>query len=152
MTDTTAIREIAITRTIDAPAERVFQAWTQPEHFTHWFGAPQETITMDVRPGGSWKAILPYEGTEIPFHGVYSEVEKNKKLVFSLIDENDPELAAKAARGEDEESVFLTFTEKDGRTTMDFRQAGHLEEEQIVEAKAGWEGWFDALAAYVTKA
>ena len=47
---------IAITRVFDAPRERVWQEWTEPERFADWFGGaeaevPLSTISMDVRPG-----------------------------------------------------------------------------------------------------
>ncbi|GAB2754990.1 SRPBCC family protein [Amycolatopsis magusensis] len=151
MTEERTIREIKINRTIDAKPEQVFKAWTEPEHFTHWFGAPLPTISMDVRPGGSWKATLDYEGTEIPFHGIYSEVEENSRLVFSLIDPNDPEFEEKQARGENEEAVTLTFTESNGKTKLGFRQTGYLPEEELPQAKEGWVSWFDALEEYLTK-
>ena len=56
---------ITITRVFDAPRELVFQAWTDPARFAHWFGGPDadvpvDGVAMDVRPG----AHLPPEGYE----------------------------------------------------------------------------------------
>ena len=53
----------SITRTISAPRELVFDALTKPEHFAVWFGTaavevPQETLSMDVRPGGAVRAVM----------------------------------------------------------------------------------------------
>ena len=48
-------REIVLTRVIDAPPERVFQAWTDPKQITQWFspeGFRNETLEIDIRPGG----------------------------------------------------------------------------------------------------
>ena len=54
---------ISIVRVLDAPPELVFKCWTEPEHFAAWFGEhgssmPVETVTMDVRPGGAWRAVM----------------------------------------------------------------------------------------------
>jgi uncharacterized protein YndB with AHSA1/START domain len=56
------------TRLFDAPRERVWQEWTEPERFADWFGGaecevPLSTISMDVRPGGAWRATT-FCGTE----------------------------------------------------------------------------------------
>lgn len=132
------IRTIEITRTYDAPRAAVFRAWTEPEQFTHWFGAPLDTIAMDVRPGGTWKATLSYEGAEIPFHGVYLDVDAPQRLVFTLVDPNDPEFATRQAQGTGEEAVTLDFAETDGKTTLTFRQRGSLPEEELAQAREGW--------------
>ena len=52
-----------VTRTLQAPRELVFEALTKPEHFAVWFGTaavevPQDTLTMDVRPGGAFRAVM----------------------------------------------------------------------------------------------
>ena len=50
---------ITITRIFDAPRERVWKEWIEPERFSDWFGGPAvvplSTVEMDVRPGGSWR-------------------------------------------------------------------------------------------------
>ncbi|MGH3730605.1 MAG: SRPBCC family protein [Micromonosporaceae bacterium] len=143
------IRTIEITRTYDAPPATVFAAWTEPEQFASWFGAPVDTVAMDVRPGGTWKATLSYEGAEIPFHGVYLEVVEPRRLVFTLVDPNDPDFATRQTEGTAEEAVTLRFTEANGGTVMTFEQKGSLPEEEIEQARAGWIGWFDALGQHL---
>jgi uncharacterized protein YndB with AHSA1/START domain len=49
------MNEAKVTRVFDAPRELVWKAWTEPEHFSHWFGTPPyttplETISLDVSP------------------------------------------------------------------------------------------------------
>ncbi len=61
MTDTTGgtVRSIRMERELDAPRELVYRAWTDPAQFAVWFGGHQgrlEDVTMDVRPGGAWRA------------------------------------------------------------------------------------------------
>ena len=54
-----------ITRIFEAPRERVWREWTEPERFADWFGGPDgevppSTVSMDVRVGGLWKATMYY--------------------------------------------------------------------------------------------
>jgi uncharacterized protein YndB with AHSA1/START domain len=58
-----ATEGITITRVFDAPRERVWKEWTEPKRFADWFGGsksevPPSTVSMDVRPGGSWRATM----------------------------------------------------------------------------------------------
>lgn len=80
-------RELVLTRLIDAPREKLFQAWTQPELVVKWF-APRPWSTsraeMDVRPGGSSLVVMRSpEGQEFPNPGIFLEVVKNERLVFT---------------------------------------------------------------------
>lgn len=139
---------IDITRVINAPPERVFEAWTVPEHFAVWYGGeadvPLATVSMDVRPGGSWSLVIVVPGAEMPFHGVYREVLAPQRLVFTLKDGSAPP-------GAEGETVTVTFTEGSGRTTeMLFQQrGGNLTPEQYAAAEDGWHAFFDALAAHL---
>ncbi|MCT9933186.1 SRPBCC domain-containing protein [Planotetraspora sp. A-T 1434] len=134
---------IEITRTFDAPRELVYSAWTEPKHFTHWWGAPLDTISMDVRPGGEWKAtIVVDEQTQVPFAGVYREVVPNERLVYTLVDlsgREDP-------RDEPgEEVVTVTFRSIGDGTELVFLQEGNLPEAELPRAEEGWGHFFDAL-------
>ncbi|MEE1767704.1 SRPBCC family protein [Streptomyces sp. JV185] len=137
---------IDITRILDAPRERVFEAWTTPEHFAAWFGGeaevPLDRVSMDVRPGGDWSLVMVVPGTEMPFHGVYREVVAPERLVFTMKDASAP------ADG-DGEIITATFTERGERTTeLVFQQrGGNLTPEQYAAAEDGWEAFFDALVA-----
>src|SRR5215213_8805754 len=80
-------RELVITRIIDAPRQRIFQAWTHPELLKQWF-APHPWTTpvaeLDVRPGGANYFVLRSpEGQDFPNRGIYLEVVKNERLVFT---------------------------------------------------------------------
>jgi uncharacterized protein YndB with AHSA1/START domain len=106
-------REILITRTFDAPAARVFEAWTTPEHVRQWWGseeAPLVECEIDLRVGGSWRYVVGYpDGKELGWHGTYREIERPNRLVATEVWEPFP----------DAESVnTLTLTEQDGTTTM----------------------------------
>ena len=80
-------RELVLTRIIDAPPEKLFRAWTEPALIVHWFTpSPWTTVhaETDLRPGGSSLVIMRSpDGQEFPNRGVYLEVVKNEKLVFT---------------------------------------------------------------------
>ena len=119
MTDaTTAVstedRELVLTRLIDAPRENLYRAWTEPELLKQWF-APSPYTTpvaeMDVRPGGANLIVMRGpDGTEMPNRGVYLEVVKNEKLVFTDAYTKAWEPAQKPFM-----TVILTFEDEGGR-------------------------------------
>ena len=80
-------RELVLTRLIDVPREKLWRCWTEPKLMLQWFTpAPWKTIhaETDVRPGGaSYVVMQGPDGTEMPNRGVYLEVIKNEKLVFT---------------------------------------------------------------------
>lgn len=106
-------REILITRTFDASAARIFDAWTTPESVRQWWGseeAPMVECEIDLRVGGSWRYVTRgQDGTEFAWHGTYREVERPGRLVSTEVFEGFP----------DAEAVnTATLTEQDGITTL----------------------------------
>jgi uncharacterized protein YndB with AHSA1/START domain len=85
--DTTPKYELSLTRVIDAPREKIFKAWTNPELVKQWFAPlPWTTphVEMDVRPGGANLFVMSDpDGNQFPNRGVYLEVVENEKLVFT---------------------------------------------------------------------
>jgi len=135
---------ITVTRVFDAPRERVWKEWTEPERFADWFGGtesevPLATVAMDVRPGGTWKATM-FAGAdrrEILWKGEYREVDPPERLVFTVSDRSDGKY----------EVVSVVLTDLgDGRTEMLFTQRGHLRPEQYERTKQGWGTFFDRIA------
>ena len=108
--------QILITREFDAPKHLVFKAHTTPELIKRWWHAKRGEVTVadiDLRVGGKWRWVMVTEdGTEVAFHGEYREIVPNEKLVYTEVFEGVP-------GGDDAPAVnTLTFTEKDGRTTL----------------------------------
>ncbi|MEU7244392.1 SRPBCC family protein [Streptomyces sparsogenes] len=84
-----------LTRTLNAPAVKVWQAWTTPEQYTQWAGAAAGSVEMDVRPGGVWKAtMVAPDGGQFPLTGSYLEVAENRRLVTGMDVPGKPEPAA----------------------------------------------------------
>ena len=80
-------RELVLTRLIDAPRAKLFRAWTDPKLLKQWFAPlPWTTASaeLDVRPGGASLIVMrDPEGNEFPSRGVFLEVVKNERLVFT---------------------------------------------------------------------
>lgn len=80
-------RELVLTRILNAPRAKVYEAWTTPEILKQWFVPKPWTTSqaeLDVRPGGSnYIVFRDPEGKEYPNRGVYLEVVKNERLVVT---------------------------------------------------------------------
>ena len=85
--DTALNRELVLTRVLNAPREKVYRCWTEPNLITQWFTPPPyQTIRaeMDLRAGGSSNIVMRSpEGQEIPNRGIYLEVIPNERIVFT---------------------------------------------------------------------
>jgi uncharacterized protein YndB with AHSA1/START domain len=134
---------ITITRVLDAPRERVWQEWTEPERFADWFGGPDadvplSTVTMDVREGGALRATMRYGAREIQWKGEYREVVEPERLVFMIT----------AQPGADEwELVIVDLTDLgDGRTEMRLEQRGRMSPEEYEATAEGWGTFLDRMA------
>ena len=133
-----------VTRVFDAPRDRVWREWTEPEAFADWFGGteaevPVASVSMDLRPGGTWRATMfcGPERREIRWRGDYREVVPPERLVFTISDRP----------GEEFELVTVLLTELDGgRTEMLLQQRGRMTPEAYERAGQGWSGFFDRMA------
>jgi uncharacterized protein YndB with AHSA1/START domain len=77
--------EFTVTRTLNAPRERVWRVLTQPGRFEGWLPAKPGTAVLDVRTGGSWQAtVISAEGDEIALTGRYEEVSEPGRLVMTV--------------------------------------------------------------------
>jgi uncharacterized protein YndB with AHSA1/START domain len=79
---------IVLTRTFDAPRERVFEAWTQPEHVACWWdasGARLSLCEIDLRPDGAFRFVHRGRPDVPPFSGIYREIAPPETLVFEAM-------------------------------------------------------------------
>ena len=105
-------REIVVTRTFDAPARIVFQAWTTPALFKRWWvpksaGLSLLSCEMDVRVGGKYRLVFSHGGSEMAFYGTYLEVTPHSRLVWT----NDE-------GGDAGQVSTVTLEEKAGKTQV----------------------------------
>jgi uncharacterized protein YndB with AHSA1/START domain len=128
-------REIASERVFDAPRDRVFAAYTDPQLIPHWWGPRRMSTTvdqMDVRPGGTWRFVhLDADGTEHGFRGVYREVTPPERIVQTFEWEGMPgHVAVETA----------TFEDLGGRTRVRTISLFHTTEERDGMLDSGMEG------------
>jgi uncharacterized protein YndB with AHSA1/START domain len=126
-------RELVVTRTFNAPARIVFDAWTRPELFKRWWvpksaGMSLLSCEMDVRVGGKYRLVFGTDASKaMEFFGSYIEVVPNSRLVWT----ND-ESGGGAV-------TTVTFEEKGGRTLLVMHEL-HPSKEVLDYAIAGMEG------------
>jgi uncharacterized protein YndB with AHSA1/START domain len=106
-------REVVVTRTFDAPARLVFEAWSKPELFKKWWvprsmGMRLRSCEMDVRTGGNYRLVFG-ENPEntMAFFGSYIEVVPDKRIVWTNEESGDAGSVTTA-----------TFEERDGKTLL----------------------------------
>jgi uncharacterized protein YndB with AHSA1/START domain len=105
-------REIVVTRTFDAPARLVFEAWTKPDLFKQWWvpkssGFSVLSYEADIRTGGSYRLEFDIPGHgAMAFYGKYLEVTPHSRLVWT----NE--------ESEDGAVTTVTFEEKSGKTLV----------------------------------
>jgi uncharacterized protein YndB with AHSA1/START domain len=80
--------ELVVTRTVNAPARIVFEAWTRAELFRRWwvpksYGLNLLSCEMDVRVGGQYRLVFQHEGSTMEFFGTYLEVIPHSRLVWT---------------------------------------------------------------------
>jgi uncharacterized protein YndB with AHSA1/START domain len=148
-------RELVLTRIIDAPREKLFRAWTEPELLKQWF-APLPYTTphaeLDVRPGGSSLIVMRGpDGTDYPNRGVYLEVVPNERLVST-----DAFTSAWQPSEKPFMTLILTFEDEGGGKTRYTARVRHwtVEDREMHEKMGFHQGWgicADQLAALVAK-
>jgi uncharacterized protein YndB with AHSA1/START domain len=151
---TASDRELVLSRIIDAPREKVYRAWTDPDLLKQWF-APLPFTTpvaeLDVRPGGGNLIVMrSAEGVDYPNRGVYLQVVQNECLVFT-----DAYTSAWEPSDKPFMTVVLTFDEEAGRTRYTARVLHWTVEDRVKHEEMGFhEGWSrcaDQLAELVAK-
>jgi uncharacterized protein YndB with AHSA1/START domain len=105
-------RELVVTRTFDAPARIIFQAWSKPELFRRWWIPNSMGMTLisyeaDIRTGGSYRLEISHQGSKpMAFFGKYLEVTPHSRMVWT--NEESP----------DGPVTTVTLEEKGGKTLL----------------------------------
>ncbi len=150
----TSDRDLVLARIIDAPPEKLFRAWTEPELLKQWF-APLPYTTpvaeLDVRPGGAILVVMRGpDGIDMPNRGVYLEVVKNERLVST-----DAYTRAWEPSPKPFMTLILTFERQGTKTKYTARVRHWTVADREAHEKMGFhEGWgicADQLAALVAK-
>jgi uncharacterized protein YndB with AHSA1/START domain len=138
------VRELVITRTLDAPRELVWKAWTDPKHLAQWWGPhgfSNPRCEIEVRPGGAIRIDMRGpDGVIYPAAGTVEEALPPEHLVFRL-----------SPLGQDGKPLFetlntLVLTEAGKKTTLDLNVIVTEESEGAAAFLAGMqEGWAQSL-------
>lgn len=149
---------VVIERTLDAPIDLIWKMWTEPEHFSAWYGpmgAKIPVATMDVQVGGTRHICMAMETPNGPmqmwFVGEFREVVENERLVYtdSMSDE-DGNVLSPAQMGMPEghpetTEVIVELEAVDGKTKMTMTHVGVPADSP---GAGGWGMAFDKLADY----
>ncbi len=155
-----------ITRVFDAPRERVWKAWTEPERLKHWWGPKGFTVhtcKVDLRPGGVFHyGMRAPDGGDMWGKFIYREIVAPERLVFivSFSDEKGGVTRHPWSPNWPLETLStITFAEQEGRTKITVQWVPHaateLERKTFEEGRQGmqqgWTGTFDQFAEYLAK-
>lgn len=139
---------VIISKTIDAPIRRVWQAWTDPNQLKHWFtamdGSETKVIQFDVKPGG--KVRLKFPGAAGEYTWTYVKIDEPSQLVFDILDFSLPQFGKEGAGG------ICNVGFKDLGDKTELTVSGDLAGESKVNrqmAEQGWSGTLDRLNNYL---
>jgi uncharacterized protein YndB with AHSA1/START domain len=128
-------------RTFNAPAERVFDAWTSPEVLRRWWHAEHHWETtlaeVDLRVGGAVRVVMrdPDKDVEYGGGGQYLEIDPPRRLVFTWYWDGN----------ETRQVIEVDFEESDGVTTVRFTHRDLWDEQAVRDHEDGWSNCFDNL-------
>ena len=140
---------LKVSKAINAPRERVFAAWTQPELLHQWWGA-HETFTVpiaevDLRVGGKYRFGMLEPGKDAPYvsYGAYREVNPPEKLVFTWAFEKMPDDDSDFVPAET--LVTVEFIEQGAATEVVLTHEQVPDEHMRDEHQQGWGGCLEGL-------
>jgi uncharacterized protein YndB with AHSA1/START domain len=149
-------QNVLITRILDAPRELVWTAWTDPTHFSLWWGPKGYTCPsceIDLRVGGKYlNCMRSPSGREYWSTGVFREIIATERLVFTdcFADEKGNVVPATYyGLSPDfplEMLVVVTFEDYEGKTKMTLEHIGLPSGSEGEGAEQGWSESFDKLA------
>lgn len=137
--DTTPSSRITVRSTVEAPVEKVWKCWTEPEHIVHWNNASDDWHTPraenDLRVGGRFLSRMESRDGQMGFDftGEYTDVITNEQIAYTM---------------EDGRQVIIKF-QKEGDNTEVIEQFDaentHSEDMQ----RSGWQAILDNFKRYV---
>jgi uncharacterized protein YndB with AHSA1/START domain len=138
---------LRLSRRFDAPRERVFDAWTNPEVLRRWWAAQPNMDTpiaeVDARPGGRYKLAMrdTDTGETHTLVGEYREVQPPERLVYTWNWESNVD----AMRGSEDTIVEVDFRDVGDATEVVVTHSGFGSAEIRDLHAHGWNGCLDNL-------
>jgi uncharacterized protein YndB with AHSA1/START domain len=134
---------LSVARTVAAPRETVFRAWTDPKELMRWWaggpGMSPALAEVDLRVGGRYRLGMraPDGATEYVCTGVYREVQPPSRLVYTWTWEG---------QAGPETLVTVEFHDRGGATEIVLTHEGFADAASRDQHTAGWNGCLDSLA------
>ena len=141
-------RTVTIKRTLSAPVKLVWEAWTQSDHITKWWGPAGmevKVIEHDFKVGGQWKySMMMPDGKAFITDGVYSEIIELEKIIssanFKPMTEGVEIQALFEANGDKTEFTFNVVHETEE----------YCKQQEKMGILNGWGSVFDRLETFVS--
>ena len=138
-----------LARNYPVAPEKVWHAWTDAQALKQWWGPgtnePVSVAELDVRVGGRFRIVFGgADGNEHECAGVYQEVVKPKKLVFTW--------SWPRTTPERESLVTILFNATGGGTELVFKHEQLFDEKARDDHKRGWTGLLDKLERFLHSA
>lgn len=138
-------RTLVLTRTIAAPAQLVFEAWSDPKHLVQWWGPNNFTLPhceQDFRVGGKYRFCMRApDGSDHWVRGEYLEITEPLRLVFTWLREVGDDIWCDTI-------VALSFEERRGQTTLTLNQTTFATTAHCDEHRDGWNECLDRLTLF----
>jgi uncharacterized protein YndB with AHSA1/START domain len=150
-------KELTLTRELNAPVTKVWDAWIDPEKIAKWWGpdgVTNPTCVWDARVGGEIHIVMlagpelgSMAGQKWPMRGEFVEVVPNERLVFKnfAVGPQDQHLI--------EGTTTVTFEDIGGKTKItvhnDMVGLTPIAEQMLAGADMGWNQQLDKLIAFV---
>jgi uncharacterized protein YndB with AHSA1/START domain len=141
-TNPTPTLRVQVRRVIDAPPERVFQAWTTPEDLKRWHAPAPTTCVLaevDLRVGGAYRIHMREpNGVEHRHHGTYRVIEPPRRLIYSW-----------NQYGDDVADTIVTIEciQQGTGTELVLTHEGFLSEDRRASHEQGWTAIFNQIGA-----
>jgi uncharacterized protein YndB with AHSA1/START domain len=138
---------LRLSRRFNAPRERVFDAWTNPDVLEKWWAAQPNWDTpiaeVDARPGGNYRLAMrdPDSGETHTLVGEYREVTRPERLVYTWTWESNVD----EMKGSENTLVEVDFREDGDATEVVVTHSGFATPELRDMHAQGWNGCLDNL-------
>ena len=124
---------LSVSKTINAPIEKVFDAWLDPEMLAQFIlpmpGMPQPDVENEAKQGGHFTIVMHVGENDIPHTGQYLDVTRPSKLVFSWV----------SPFSTDDSIVTINFSQADNdKTNVELTHVRFIDEETRSDHEAGW--------------
>jgi len=134
------LTDITVSRTIAAPADKVFDVWIDPKSpGGPWFGA--DRVIVNVSVDGLFYLAVKHEGRTWPHFGRFLQIERPQRVEYTWMSE-----ATKGA----ESIVLVTFEPRGDQTEVTLRHTGVPDDEMGRQHKDGWTWVLSMLAERFT--